>query len=149
MDSTTETSLFPQIWDSAMTGGGVLLLIVGVVIAVAFVVVGGFMVADRMQGERRTGRDRAQWHANRKRKQQDLLHRIRAYARERHEAVANGDESPESALQSLRHYGHGVTDTVACSMRSDQQIDAVNRLMDKEMAVLEQSARRILAQRSA
>lgn len=145
----TEPTLLPQFWDSAMTSGGMLLLIVGVVIASAFVIVGGFVIVDRWHGDRRSGRGRAQWHEDRKRKQQDLLHRIRAYARARHDAVAGGEALPDEAIQSLRDYGQGVADTIACSMRSEQQIDAVRRLVDKELAVLEQSARRVQAQRDA
>lgn len=145
----TEPNLLPQLWDSAMNGAGMLLLMVGVVIASAFVVVGGFVIVDRRHGDRRSGRGRAQWHEDRKRKQQELLHRIRAYAQARQNAVASGAELPNDALQSLKNYGQGVADTIACSMRSEQQIEAVRRLVDKELAVLEQSTRRVQVERKA
>jgi len=144
MDSSAEPTLFPMLWDSALTGGGAVLIILGVLLIGGLVVLGGFVVFDLRRGRGHGGRSREARESERRRRQRDLIHCIRRYARSRHEAISRGQESPDVAIRSLRDYGEGVVDSVISSTHYVKQIEALRSLIEKEIAVLELSGRRVM-----
>jgi len=143
METTAEPTLFPALWDSALTGGGLVLSILGVLLIGGLVVIGGFVIFDLRRGRGRGGRSREARESERRRRQRDLIHCIRRYARTRQEAISSGQETLEVAIRSLRDYGEGIVDSVISSTHYVKQIEALRKLIEKEIALLELSGRRV------
>jgi len=140
MDPVLDTSPVDTYVDAAASGGEMVFVFVVIVLVLGVILVGLFFLLNAPLDEFRANRVGHRRRAEEQmREHKDLRQRIRIYARSRRDAVAAGDESPETAARAFRDYGEGVMDSVTSSTRSRRQIDRIRLLVTEEAARLHTS----------
>jgi len=136
MDAVTPSETLPDLTEAAMSAGEMMLIFLAIVLTIAAVVVGTFLLFNENRGRSRASRTSREREEARLRSHRDLLERIRSYARRCEEDVTRGIESPDEAARALQHYGDGVLDSVMAGTRNVKQIERIRQQVEDEMARL-------------